>query len=305
MTCARWALILAAVACTSACGETAAPPAPKPEPDRAGCAVLDPSAVDRLGTLALPVREVVYGQEIWISWMDKKHKFGFRYPRTRQEALALARRVCGAVDAGADIGALAKQHSNAPGGRAMGFCKLPRDPAAPDLRDRAVLLTQVGARTPLVVWNGGYWFARRVSDATGRQLEARMAFAMKQRARARAIVFHHDGAFPRRVRDKPYSQAQAVAHAKGVLEALAKGEDFGALAKQYSYDKASGARGGVLHATQPRDDESPEWIRWGDRGFPQRLLDVMLEEGPVGSVFPQPLLTKRGVIVVEVLERLP
>ena len=294
-------LALALVFALGGCGEESAETAVAYAP----CAVHPPSAVDALGRVSIPVREMAYGQELWISWMDAQEKFGYRYPRTKPEAEMLARRMCQAYDAGADIGDLARKHSNAPGGRARGFCVLPRDRQAPDLRDRALLLTPVGERTPLLEWNGGFWFARRVDDARGKQLEAGFRRTMEQRARGRAIVFLHDGAYPRRVRDKPYSQAQAIAHAQGVLEALAEGRTFAELAGQYSHDSASGMRGGVLHATRPREDESQEWIRWGDRGYPQRLLDVLLEEGPVGRVFPRPLLTKRGVMVVEVLERKP
>ena len=262
-----------------------------------------PEAVDRLGRLQVPVRETAYGQEIWISWLERGQTFGYRYPREKDEAKELALRLYAEVSDGADFGALARKYSNAPGGRAFGFCVLPRDRTQPDVRDRALVLTRTGQRTPVLEWNGGYWFAKRLSDVDGRALEKTFLYTMRQRARGRAIVFLHDDAYPRRVRDKPYPEAKALAHAKGVLDALAQGGDFATLAKRFSHDKKSGERGGVLHATGAT--QSPEWIRWGDRGYPQRLLDVLLEEGTVGKVYPEPLRTRRGVMVVEVLERKP
>ena len=115
----------------------------------------------------LAFQGIAFGQEIWISWFDKDAKGpGFRAPRTRVEALALARNLCRAVHGGADLGELALKHSNGTYSRARGLAVVPEPGhrSRPDARDLALLRTPVGELTPLLEWNGGFWFARRISD---------------------------------------------------------------------------------------------------------------------------------------------
>ena len=67
-----------------------------------------------------------FAQEIWISYHSEEHKhLGYRYPRTREDALQLAQRLCREAHEGADVGTLARKHSNGAGGRAFGFAAVP------------------------------------------------------------------------------------------------------------------------------------------------------------------------------------
>lgn len=289
----------------AACGEAETPAkrgavAAMPQ----GCAV---SSVDvKQPRVPLPLTGPFFGQEIWLSYKSEAHKaFGFRYPRSRAEALALVRDLCRKVHAGQDIGALARQWSNGPWGRADGLIVVP-EPAhrnAPDARDVALFRTPVGALTPLIEYQGGFWFARRIEAAKGQILTNKLEAAMRVRARARVIHIHHAGAFPRRVEFDNHPRERAIATAQWIIQEVRdRGVAFADLAKKWSND-VSRERGGLLETKDPRTGQPTEWVRWGDRNFPQAVLDVVLEKGTPGVIWPEPIVSGMGVDVVLVLER--
>ncbi len=294
----------------AACGET---PQPDPTNDAdaktAGvkpgtCRVQD---VD-LRSVPRPLAGVYWGQEVWISYKSKAHEGqGFRYPRSRDEALAKARGLCRQAHAGADMGQLARRWSNGDFGIADGLCVVPEPShrAAPDARDVTLFRTPVGKLTPLIAWRGGFWFAKRVSEAQGRLLDAKLRKAMKVRARARVIHIHHRDAFPRRQAFDEYSKIDAVNKAWAIIRELehAKGQSFAKLAREHGNDEKTRARDGLMMTKDPRTKEPTEWIRWGDRNFNQPLLEVLLETGTPGQVWPEPVVSGQGVQVVLLLER--
>lgn len=252
-----------------------------------------------------PMPGLHFGQEIWLSYHSPEHEGqGYRFPRTRDEALHKIRQLCAQVRAGADIGALARRWSNAAGGRADGLCAvpLPQNRVKPDARDIALYRTPVGALTPLLEWRGGFWFARRIAEGQGQALGQKLAKAAKVRARARIIHIHHAGAWPRRVEFDRHPQAKAIATARWIIAQARNEEEFAALAKKYSND-VSRTRGGLLETKHPTTGETTEWIRWGDRNFPQPALEVILEHGTPGAVHPEPVVSGWGVDVVFVIER--
>ena len=255
----------------------------------------------------LPPGTAAFAQEIWVSHTlpPGDGRPGWRPPRSRAQALAQARDLYVKVRGGADIGHLARAHSNAPGGRADGFAPLLglRDP--PDVRDRVFLGTPIGSLTPLVEWNGGFWFARRVEASRGRELTARFEVERTRRGRARAIVFHHAGAWPEREETRGIPLEQALGSAQHVLDEVARGVPFDELAARYNNDTGLRERAGIVHASEPRPGESPEWLHWGDRFLPAEMMEVVLYTGRVGAVHPQALRTGFGVVVVEVLDREP
>lgn len=244
-----------------------------------------------------------HAQEIWVTWRDPAYEDPFHRIRTREQALALAEDLYRQVKAGAELGPLARAHSHAPGGRIHGWAVLFAVRQDPDLRDRVLVGTRIGELTPLVEWRGGFWFARRIEQSTGERYRAQFEAAMGLRARARAIVFHHNETHLNRDESKGITRTMARGYIQGVFDALQRGEKFEGLAREYSLDEASAQRGGLLHASFPLPGEDPSWLHWGDIGYPQDLLDVVLETGEVGRVHPQPLDTSWGFIAVEVLER--
>ncbi|MDA1194428.1 MAG: peptidylprolyl isomerase [Planctomycetota bacterium] len=252
-----------------------------------------------------PLEGVYFGQEVWLSYQSKEHEgLGYRFPRTRDEALHRIRQLCAQAHAGADVGALAREWSNAPGARAYGLCAVPL-PAArndPDARDVALFQARVGELTPLLEWHGGFWFARRIEDGKGRALGAELEQAARVRARARVIHIHHAGAWPRRYEFDRHPQEKAIATARWIIQEVRKGADFAGLAEKWSNDE-SRRQGGLLRSKHPVTGEPTEWLRWGDRNFPQPILDVILELGTPGEVWPEPVVSGWGVDVVFVVER--
>jgi hypothetical protein len=288
-----------------ACGEPA-----DPARDALGAhvPVLGADAVTaRYGVPVMPPSGVAFAQEIWISHTLPRGdgRPGWRLPRTRDEALAIARGLYAKVEGGANIGSLARTASNAPGGRADGFAPLPvlHDPS--DARARVFLGTPVGALTPLIEYNGGFWFARRIDDTSGRVLEEKFQMECRRRARARVIVFLHKDAYLKREEVLGKTRETALAEAQTMFRMLEEGRSFESLAREFSNDTDSRARGGLLHASEPREGESPDWLRWGDRWLPADLLDVILYTGEVGKVHPRALDTSHGIVLVEILEREP
>lgn len=258
--------------------------------------------------VALPLEGICWAQEIWISYRSEAHVGqGFRYPRTREEALAKARDLCRKVHAGADIGVLARRWSNGDFGLADGLCVAPEPShrTKPDARDVTLSRTAVGALTPLIEWRGGFWFARRITERAGRVLDAKLRKAQRVRARARVIHIHHAGAFPRRHEFDRFTKAEAVAKAWAIIRELERkdGPTFADLSRKHNNDQGTRERDGLLTTRHPRTKEQTEWIRWGDRNFSQQLLDVLLEKGTPGKLWPEPVVSGQGVDVVLLLER--
>ena len=53
----------------------------------------------------------------------------------------------------------------------------------------------------------------------------------------------------------------------------------------------------------PISKKRTEWVRWGDRNFSQPLLEVILDKGRPGALWPAPVISGQGVDIVFVLER--
>jgi hypothetical protein len=243
------------------------------------------------------------GQEIWLTYASPEHRqFGaVRIERPSAEAKALAEQLRNAVLAGADVGALARRHSNAPGGIADGFCLLPNDPAKLDARDRALMTVNVGEVTPLVDWLGGWWFARRVSEDKGRALKARFEELARTEVRGLAIVLHYDKVYPYR-RDQKRTREQARETAAIVLARALAGEHFGALAREFSSDEWGMQNGGELRGFDPGTKTFSAWLRCADPYHPNGLLEVLMD-GPLGVVHPEILDTGWGFVIAKPLER--
>ena len=269
-----------------------------------GCAV---SKIDvRAARVPRPVPGLYWGQEIWLTYKSEAYgDFGFRSHRSRSEALDLARTLCTAAHAGEDIGVLARKWSNGMGGIAKGFVVVP-EPAHredPDERDIALITTAPGAITPLIEWRGGFWFAKRIAAEKGRALGRLLEQEVSKRAQARVIHIHHRGAFPRRAAFDQYTQQQAVQKAWAIIRSVNKGADFQDLARRHSNDQKTRARSGLLSTIDPITKRPTDWVRWGDRNFSQPLLDVILEKGVVGRIWPEPVLSGQGVDIVLVVAR--
>ncbi|MDJ0521861.1 MAG: hypothetical protein QNJ90_07275 [Planctomycetota bacterium] len=290
-------LLLGLAACG---GETATQ---EPEDSRP-CRV---QPVDMRG-VPLPLKEITWAQEIWISYLSDEHiGQGFRYPRSRDEALAKARDLCRRVHAGADIGTLARRWSNGDFGLADGLCVAPEPShrTKPDERDVTLSRTAVGDLTPLIEWRGGFWFARRITEREGRRLDAKLRKALKLRARARVIHIHHAGAAPRRHEFDRFPKEKAVAKAWAIIRELERegGPSFPEMSRQHNNDAGARERDGLLTTIDPISKQKTEWIRWNDRNFSRQLLEVILETGTPGRVHPEPVISGQGVDVVYVLER--
>jgi parvulin-like peptidyl-prolyl isomerase len=242
------------------------------------------------------------GQEIWVTYNSPEHaKYGTRTGRTREEALALAKELRAKVEAGADVGALAEEHSNAPGGSAEGFTGL-RDPSRPgaDVRDHALSRTPIGELTPVEEWLGGFWFARRVDLRRGAELQAKFDHAVRQRVRFQAVAIVWTGAEGLREDDiVRRTKEQALERAEACYARAKSGEPFENLAPLYSDDKESRARGGHVHVIGP-DGTSTEWVRKRQPGIEPEVMKFLFE-GKVGDVAL--IETPRAYFVVKILER--
>ena len=256
-----------------------------------------------------PGRTDLYvGQEVWLTYDSPEHaQFPIRVARSKEDARKLSEALHARAVKGEDVGLMAQKHSNATGARAEGFTDaLAMDRERLDERDRAIMAVREGEVTPIVDWRGGFWFARRITLAQAKPLAELYDRLVKQgeaakfdRVRARIIHFHHAGAFPNRVQADKISKEQAIANARAVLRELQGGADFALAADRYSWD-LSGDRGGILLANDPLAPRST-WIMRYDTGYPDSLLQVLFD-APKG-LHPRPIVTPRGVVVAEILER--
>lgn len=295
-----WLAGLCALLVLGGCG----PEAPTPEPIGGCTGVGGPAPIVRPPP-ALPLSGSLHAQEVWITYDSPAHaQMGRRMPRTREAALELAHALCRRARAGESLGALARRHSGAPGAVAQGYAGvLPRDPVDPDPRDLAVAQLEVGEISPVLDWNGGFWFAARVSPEQGRLLRESFERYGRLRARARVIAIGYAGAYPDRYEFREFPRDEAEAKARRLIDAIQRGETFDAVAREHSNDGPSRLRGGLLMTKDPVTGAASEWLYWGDPDFPQPLLEAALETAPVGRLLPTPIVTESGVFVLLVEER--
>ena len=252
------------------------------------------------------VREPTFAQEVWVSYTnDEVRNLPGRYPRTRNEALAKIRTLCKRAHRGEDIGTIAREASNATGARALGFTFAPLDPHAITRRDRLYMNTPVDTITPVIEWNGGFGFAKRIDRERGFQLLALEKREARRRARVRVITFAYRGSWPAQEEKRHITREVALGTARAVLrKIISKENTFDELARQYCFDAATRSRGGLLNVRHPKTGKQTEWIHWGTRDIGSDLLNWVLDENtPVGRVHRMPLDLKRGWTLVEVLER--
>jgi len=249
-----------------------------------------------------PLSDALVGQEIWITYASPEHQEGRRTGIPKEEARRRAEDLRRRVLAGEDPGPLARRHSNAPGGVADGYTGvLPRDPRAPDERDRALAAVPVGGVTELVDWMGGYWFAKRVDIARGRELVRLFATLEATCLRLRAIWVPYRGVHLLRADLVPtLSQEEARALAEEVLGRALAGEDFAALARLYSRD-ASREHGGLVRFEE-KDGSVTDCLRIMDARVPGSVVAAALETEP-GTVCPRVVESPYGFFLVRVEER--
>ena len=140
-----------------------------------------------------PIQGQMVAQEVWITYHSPEHnQYGRRTGRGRAEARKLVASLHQRVLDGEDIGKLALDFSNAPGGCAEGFSgALPSNARAPTERDRAVADVRIGEVTPILDWLGGFWFAKRVDLTRGRELQEQFDQFRLLRVKFRAIAILH------------------------------------------------------------------------------------------------------------------
>ncbi len=253
--------------------------------------------------------KVYYGQEIWLTYLSPPHaRVGRRMNRSKDEARRLAGELRRRVEQGESLGNLAREHSNAPGGMADGYFPIPltRERAF-DHRDRAVLAAEVGELTPIVDWQGGFWFARRVSESDGRRLQARFETLMKQRVKLRVISIVHTGLGKDVVKwdAKVWrTHFQASQHAQKILDRALAGENFADLARKYSENKETRAEDGLLWVRRPGKPKTYKdfWMRWGETYVPPAIIEAAFATEP-GQVYPKVIDDPhKGLFLIQTVE---
>ncbi len=252
-----------------------------------------------------PLKRPIVGQEIWISYFSPHAQpYGRATGRPAGEAKALADELRARVRAGEDIGALAREYSNAPFAAADGFTGvLPRDEAKPTVCDRALASLPVGGVSEVMDFRSGYWFGARIGLARAAELEALLIREQGVRARFRSIALLYRGAWlaDPSLRDRiTLSKEEAVAKAQRLLERLAAGDSFDELARRHSQD-ATAKAGGVVSVVRPGGKRT-SWVRRQETQIPKSVLDVVFETR-VGRVHPEVIVSPRGVFLVLVEER--
>jgi hypothetical protein len=243
-------------------------------------------------------------QEVWITYHDPRYeKFGQRTGRPRDEALALAKALRAKVLAGADIGRIAQEHSNANGGAALGFSYwIAEERGNWEGRGPALAATRIGDVTEIIDWKGGFWFARRVSEARGKELDALFRREQQRKAKIAAIYVAYEGLDVLDEGDTvTRTKEQALRRAEEALRRALAGEDFAVLVKNFSDHVATRERGGAVIVKGP-DGKETDWIRPQQPWIEPEVLDAAFH-GEDGKVFPKVLDTARGLFIVKVLER--
>jgi hypothetical protein len=245
-------------------------------------------------------------QEIWVTYNHEEfNHLGRRDGTPRDEARQKAEALRERVLRGEDIGALAIEHSGAPGGSSEGFSDWRGDPKRNplDARDHELMRTPVGGVTKILDWLGGWWFAKRVSAERGRELEVRFRWEIERAARIAVIAIKYKGSWPQRYDDKwTLTKEEAHALAESLLARALAGEDFGALAAQHSYDE-NAKNGGVVRVLRT-NGERTEWIKPQEEVIERAVLKAAFE-GEIGKVWPHVIDGVIAVYLVKVLERRP
>ncbi|MFM8978920.1 MAG: peptidylprolyl isomerase [Planctomycetia bacterium] len=262
------------------CGERTPPPAPVAPPAR-----------------------LAAGQEVWVPY-DPPSDTPTLSPHLRpmDAARTLAEGLRAQALAGADVGPLARSHSGAPSSVGDGLVALPVDATRVDVRDRALLDAPVGGVTPLVDWQHGFWFARRIDMERAARLKPALDTALRSEVRGQAIVISHKEAWPWR-HDQRTPREQARQRAEALLAQARAGADFEVLAREASDDRDSAARGGWLWAyDRTTGQASSPWVRWGCPDFPVSVVNHLLR-GDLGQPVPEVLDTRVGYVIVRPVER--
>ncbi|MFM8387374.1 MAG: peptidylprolyl isomerase [Planctomycetia bacterium] len=282
----RAAVLVACVGVVAGCGQ----PAEQPAAPGAG----QPAPL--VGGLAA-------GQEVWIPY-DPPSDTPTLSPHLRpmEAARALAEGLRQQALSGGDIGRIARRHSGAPSSVGDGLVALPVNAARTDERDRALMDAPMGAVTPLLDWQRGFWFARRIDMAAAQRLKPALDEALRSEVRGQAIVVTHKDAWPWR-HDQKRTRERARQMAEAVLSQALAGADFEGLARAASEDQDSAARGGWLWAyDRATGKPSSPWVRWGSPDFPVSVVNGLLR-GELGKVVPEVLDTLHGFVIVRPVER--
>jgi len=250
-----------------------------------------------------------YGQEIWLTYRSPPHAhIGRRMNRSKADTQLLANELQRRVEQGESIGNVARAFSNAPGAMADGYFPVPLTrQLAIDHRDRAVISTAAGELTPILDWQGGFWFARRVAEDEGLRLQARFEALMVQRVKLRVISIVHTGLGDDVILfDATVSRThlQALTHAQMILNKALGGENFAKLVRKYSENKETRAEDGLLwqpRAGKPRDHKD-YWMRWGELYVPAAVIEAAFATAP-GDVYPKVIDDPRkGLFLVQTVE---
>ncbi len=149
--------------------------------------------------------------------------------RTKEEALALAKEIAQKAKDGQDFAELAKEYSEGPSGPRGGDLGVwVQGRMVPEF-DEAILGMEIGGISDPVETAFGYHVIMRKKV---------------EKVAARHILIMHEGSM-RKPPNVTRTKEEALARAQEVKKKLAAGEDFQALAKEYS-DGPSAPRGGDL-----------------------------------------------------------
>lgn len=247
-----------------------------------------------------PIEGHFVGEEIWISYgAEEGVPAERRTGRTREEAKQIAEDLYERAESGEDVGELAREYSNAPGGAAFGFSSvLPKDAENPDLRDRWMAAVEIGELTDLIEWRRGFWFARRITIERGAQLETLFERFQRLRVSVRVIALLYKGAWiPDKMFVPRYTKDEAVRFAGELLMRAKTGESFESLAKVYSED--SSAEDGGLVTIVRRDGKRDKWLHIAEPGVSHKILRAAFSAKP-GTIHPEVIVSPRGVFVLKV-----
>lgn len=254
-----------------------------------------------------------YALEIWVPYPHPAHEArkswlrqvrSLRMDRTKAQELALALHA-EVVKHPERLPILARTESGAVGGWIGGYSGPIGDPTArtrDDARTAAILRAELHEITEVVEWNEGFWFGQRISSAEAKAFDKRLV-AARSGVRVRALVInkHHSAAKPRRHDYDKITPARARQEAEVIL---AKALERGSLKGMGSHadDQDLEARDGLFF-DKAKDGTLVDWVGWDSPWTPYRLLVALLDDAPVGEVYPKVVETEMGFMVLQVLER--
>lgn len=252
----------------------------------------------------------VTGQEVWIKYRtgrDDKRP-GAVVQRELEHAREIALGLYARARKGEDIGRLARRYSDAPGAVADGFTGWwPVVPQNRDPRDKSLRACPPGELTPLIPWQGGFWFARRSDAAEARQLWLLFEAWRRRRVKLEVIYLAHRGVEPVWLgvdAKVPHDREQALALANRLIAQLRNGADFGALSEKYSSHDPLRKRKGRVTFYRGRDKPRDPWAGWGEPGLPLAVKAAAFDDKyPVGHIIARVFDTPRGFYIVKVVDR--